>query len=555
MSDQDAPSARRVLHAVLLGLWFTVGTACPPGGPAGSEAGRGRGGESSHAPSTIGEPERGTLHAVNVKSGSSTVSELGVSEAVLSADGRYAAFISASRDLVAGMVAPPGVGVQPQLYLRDLVEGTTWLVSHVAGAPNRPAESPVESVAISADGRYVAYAANSHRIAGRIPNGFALPQVFLFDRETATNRLVSHAFVGEEIGGNYKSRAPSISQDGRFVAFVSDATDLVEGMRDAPGTSDIYVWDRDTGQILLASAGAGTTQTGANNYSDLPSISADGRFVAFVSMATDLVEGQLDDNRGLDLFLYDRGAGTTTLLSGRSPRRCGNAGSAMERPSISADGRFVAYTSDATDLQPGLSGDSSSNVFLFDREQGSNRLVSHLAGRPTTMHGWLAESPSISADGNVVAFISEGSLLVEGQFDDSPMRNVYLWDRRSGRAELASHGSASRSRGGEQNAYEPHLSADGNWVIFASDAPRLSAGQRDEPIGMDSFIYSRASGAVTLISHDASDPKLATNGSGTTRALLAADGSVALFTSLSPAHVADDATTSEIDLFVWRRSP
>ncbi len=194
----------------------------------------------------------------------------------------------------------------------------------------------------------------------------------------------------------------SISADGRFVVFQSDATNLVAG--DTNGASDVFVHDRQTGTTTRVSVdSAGHEATGLYPASGDPAISADGRFVAFDSNATNLVAG--DTNSAYDIFVHDRQTGTTTRVSVDS---AGNQANGYD-PSLSADGRFVAFTSGASNL---VAGDTNgaSDVFVHDRQTGTTTRVS------VDSAGWQAYSfshlPSISADGRFVAFASNATNLV-----------------------------------------------------------------------------------------------------------------------------------------------
>jgi Tol biopolymer transport system component len=160
------------------------------------------------------------------------------------------------------------------------------------------------------------------------------------------------------VQGNEQSSGPAISADGRFVAFQSAASNLVPG--DTNGAQDIFVRDRQTGTTRRVSVGPGGVQTNAEASSGVPAISADGRFVAFESDATNLVPG--DTNGAIDVFVRDRQTGTTRRISVGPGGVQGNSDSGG--PAISADGRFVAFVSNASNLVP---GDSNARFDVFVR--------------------------------------------------------------------------------------------------------------------------------------------------------------------------------------------
>ena len=211
---------------------------------------------------------------------------------------------------------------------------------------------------ISADARFVAFWSDASNLVGGDTNG--VEDVFVRDRQTGTTELVSVATGGTQ--GNARSRYPSISSDGRFVVFWSDASNLVAG--DTNGSADVFVRDRLSGTTERVSLAAGGAQGNADSLG--PSISASGRFVAFWSLATNLVAG--DTNAWNDVFVRDRQSATTERVSVATGGAQGDFNS--YDPSISADGRFVAFESGATNL---VAGDTngSFDVFLRDRATAS----------------------------------------------------------------------------------------------------------------------------------------------------------------------------------------
>ena len=221
------------------------------------------------------------------------------------------------------------------------------------------------------------------------------------DPELKTQR-VSVTSEGAEGGRN--SLAPAVSDDGRIVAFYSKSPDLVPG--DTNGESDVFVHDRETG--ITERVSVSSTGEQGNGLSILPELSGDGRFVAFQSLATTFVDG--DTNEGTDIFVHDRETGATELVSVGFD---GNVGDFFSfQSSLSHDGRFIAFASFASNLVDGPNGDGS-DVFLRDMQEGSTELVSiGLNGEPADFPDTFA--PSVSADGSIVAFDSQATNLVEG---------------------------------------------------------------------------------------------------------------------------------------------
>ncbi|HEV7687571.1 MAG TPA: hypothetical protein VGQ80_13425, partial [Acidimicrobiia bacterium] len=274
---------------------------------------------------------------------------------------------------------------------------------------------------LSADGTTVAFASLATNLAG--PEPVRALNVFVHDPLRGRTLRVSDGLGGAAADGD--STSPALSGDGSVVAFDSFADNLVSG--DGNGASDVFVHDRASGLTSRVSVASGGAQGNAGSFS--PSISADGRFVAFASDATALVAG--DRNRAGDVFVHDRKTGQTTLVSTGPNGRSGNGASFS--PALSADGRFVAFVSEATDLVRGdTNGDA--DVFVHDRTTGRTTRVSVASGGGQSTGG--AFRPSISADGRYVAFMTDAANLVSS--DDNRASDVFVHDRETGRTVLVS---------------------------------------------------------------------------------------------------------------------
>lgn len=283
-----------------------------------------------------------------------------------------------------------------------------------------------------------------------------------------TTTLVSVSTTGVQAAGY--SRSPSVSADGRYVAFVSLSSELVSG--DTNGQVDIFVRDLQTGTTSRVAVSDVDPQAGGVDTLTGLSISADGRYVAFVSAADNLVPG--DTNNMQDVFVRDRVTGTTSRVSVSGTGQQGNAGSAVSSsaPSISADGRFVVFDSAATNL---VAGDTNgiADVFVHDRTAGTTHRVSVSgAGRQGDRSSSTASTTSISADGRFIAFDSAAAHLVPA--DTNNRSDVFVRDRRAGTTSLVSR--SSNGAQGDDSSGEPAISANGRYVAFTSLA-RLVAGQ------------------------------------------------------------------------------
>src|SRR6476661_2636040 len=254
--------------------------------------------------------------------------------------------------------------------------------------------------AISADGRFVAFYSEASNLVPEDTNG--KPDIFVRDRLTNTTTRVSVDSAGNQ--ANSFSNDPSISADGRFVAFTSGASNLVPGGTN--NTSDIFVRATLTNTTTRVSVDSAGNQGNRDAYG--ASISADGGFLAFESFASNIVPG--DTNNTSDIFVRDLLTNTTTRVSVDSAGNLGNVYSGT--PSISADGRFVAFYSDATNLVPGDDTNSSRDILVRDRLTNTTTRVSvDSTGNQANSSSF---APSISADGRFVAFYSEATNLVPG---------------------------------------------------------------------------------------------------------------------------------------------
>jgi hypothetical protein len=261
---------------------------------------------------------------------------------------------------------------------------------------------------------------------------------------------------GNDMSGRFSR--PAISADANLTAYDSTATNLVAN--DTNQSADVFAHDATTGQTERDSVSTDGRQ--GNDDSQSPSVDRHGRFVAFDSYASNLVQG--DTNQLLDVFLRDRVAGTTTLISVGLNGNSGNASSFA--PSISGNGRFVAFVSDASNL---VSGDTNHvrDVFVRDIVAGTTRLVS--VASDGTLENSSAAPPSINADGTKVAFPSFATNLVpddtNGQFD------VFVRDLAAGttvRASVATDGTE-----GNQASTYAAMSGNGRFAAFASMATNL----------------------------------------------------------------------------------
>jgi Tol biopolymer transport system component len=376
---------------------------------------------------------------------------------------------------------------------------------------------------ISAHGRYVVFPSAADLAPGDT-NGAV--DAFVFDRLRHVTTRVSVGTHGEQ--GNGDTFLNEISASGTRVAFSSLASNLVAD--DTNGVADVFVRDLRTGVTsrISVATGGGQADGGSGNVA----LSADGRFVAFDSYATNLVPG--DTNGSDDIFVHDTRTGVTTRVSVASdgsqashfsPQYPGVLGSF--EPALSADGRYVAFTSTATDLVPNDTDDVA-DVFVHDMRTGVTTRVSvaadgSQASRSST--GPLGSTvPAISADGRYVAFLSDSANLVPG--DGNRVADAFEHDRRTGatwRVSVATDGTGANSE-----SYAPRISGDGRYVTFLSGATNLV--RHDTNRSWDVFLHDARTGRTKRVSVLASGGQI--GGSGSTSAVISADGCCVAFVAL-----------------------
>jgi len=374
-----------------------------------------------------------------IHSGSSTFGR------AISGNGRFVVF-SVNDD---GL---PGADGTTDIYVRDRWKGRTRLVSR--NSAGDPADSSSSGfVAISQNGRFVVFVVS----AGNLPGGSSTSDVYIRDLSTGKTRLVSKTSSGQVLDDH--SENPSVSADGRFVAFQSNADNL-------PGNdahSNVYVHDRRTGKTRLVSKTSGGVP--ANGLSDYPSLSGDGSRVSFSSRANILPGTDATE----DVFVHYLNTGRTRLVSKTS------AGEHLDRPgtswpgSMSAGGRFVAFESRASNLPGGV---DITDVYLHDLRTGKTRLVSKTSGG--TPADGDSDAPSVSGSGRFIVFESNAENLGGAPgFGD-----VFVHDRRSGRTRLISRATSGALGDGE--SFDGTISADARFVAFGSRSDNFSGADDND---------------------------------------------------------------------------
>jgi Tol biopolymer transport system component len=453
----------------------------------------------------------------------------GASSAVaVSADGSFAAFVSFAANLVNG-----DSNGRADVYLHQLAFAPVPIGSVERASVNSAAgqaNSGSFRAAISADGRVIAFDSAADNLVANDTNRQV--DVFVRDLDNAVTSRISLSSNGAQANGG--SYSPSVSADGRFVAFDSNAANLVSN--DTNAAADVFVHDRLSGQTERVSISSNGSQ--GNNGSYAPSISADGRFVAFHALAANLVP---DDNNGtFDVFVHDRQTGSTRLVSRASDGSPGNSGSYSA--ALSADGQTVAFDSNASNLVKDDTN-GAADVFVHQLNDGVTERVSltHLG----TQANHASLEPSISADGNLIAFYSHAANLVED--DTNRVADVFVRDRAARSTKRVS--LATGAEQGDGASQSPALARDGRYVVFTSDAANFSKSDTNRT--SDVFLHDRESAVTTRISVG-TDAEESNGWSGTASV---ADGAVLVAFDAAASNLSANDSNNAVDIFVRHAAP
>jgi hypothetical protein len=327
------------------------------------------------------------------------------------------------------------------VFVRDRLKNITTKVN--VAANSQQANASYSSPCISADGRYVGFL---YLVAGDTNTD----QVFVHDQLTKQTELVSISSEGKQGNSSSGLAGCSLSADGRYIAFISEASNLVP--KDTNHVSDTFLHDRLTHKTERVSVSSNNVQGNLETtYTTTPVISEDGRFVAFQSAASNVVNG--DTNKYFDVFLHDRLTHKTERISISSNGKQGNEGSGGQGISLSADGRYVAFASSASNLDSGSKG--YSGIYIRDR----------LKKKIKYYYGYSLSNRSLSADGRYLA-ASNG----EGHYGiHDTLKNT------SQKIDVSSNGEKNNLLGLTDLGAMPSISGDGRYISFKSSGTNLVA--------------------------------------------------------------------------------
>ena len=376
----------------------------------------------------------------------------------ISDDGNLIVFVSYATNLVAGDTN--GFG---DIFLRDQSTQETQRIS--MGINNAQSDYSSYSPSISSGGRFIVFESGASNL---VPNDTQMcntwlgsincPDIFVFDRVTETMSLVSKSSLGQQ--GNAYSYSPNISADGRYVVFASDAGNLVPNDTNycarsgIPNCPDIFVHDMQTGETKRVSIASDGSQS--NDQSFNPSISGDGRFISYISFASNLVTG--DTNNSEDTFVYDQQTGQTirvSIASDGSQAEIGGYGL------ISSSGRYVLFVSGANNL---TGQQSKTCIFVRDLETQ----ITSLINIPCASNGSF-NPLKISSDGQTILFSSSESNVIPN--DTNGKYDVFSYNRTTDRVNLISISSDGLQSNGD--SMYGSMSNNGRYIAFESDATNL----------------------------------------------------------------------------------
>ncbi len=467
-------------------------------------------------------------------------------ELSISANGRFVAFVSDSSNIVAN-----DTNNRTDVFVRDRQMGQTILVSMNAagtGSGDQSSRAPT----ITPDGRFVVFISASNNLVNDDAALLIHEDVYIRDLQSGTTRLVSRNATGIARGNASAGLFDplGVSDDGRFVVFTSIATDLTT-TPDNNNQPDVFVRDLQTNTTKLVSINPGGSASG-DGASNVPVITPDGRFVAFMSNAKDLVALNVGFRR--QVFVRDLQTGTTKLVT---PNRFGNAGGNGDvdpvtdrNLSISANGRFIAYVTDASDMVANDTNNSH-DIFIRDTQLETTSLVSVDRDGFPSLSGYSGQF-RMTPDGRFVVFISGSDSLVNN--DVNQQLDVFVRDLQTSTTTLITVNQVGSAAGiGTGNGpfisefLRPSISDDGRYVTFIS--PGSLANIPDNNGVLDVFVRDRQTSVTTLASPNHSGSSSSNGFSGAAK--LSRDGSAVCYFTDATDLVGYDSNGPTQDIFLF----
>jgi len=400
-----------------------------------------------------GETRIASVTSVGQEANVAMTGNAGFGQRLLSQAGQCVTF--GALDSVDVAWAPGDFNGVSDVFRRNFHHQTTTGVSVTIGKrPNSAAGSP----SVSYDGSVIAFISDADDL---VPGDFNEKADVFIKMGGTILRIMANG--GAEPNGH--SETPAVSADGRFVAFVSEATNMITN--DGNNYKDVFLYEMANNSLMRISNGMGGSTP--NEESVQPSISRNGEYVVFTSVAGNLVLN--DTNNASDVFLFNRINGTLIRIQGAAGQPNGNSSDAV----ISADGAYVAFISEASNLVPGDTNNRD-DVFVYEVATGQMTIVRAHNGALANRNAFTLD---INEDGRYVAFCSNSTNLVPNDTNDR--RDIFVWDRLTGQMELVSVDSYGRQ--GNRDSIDPSISADGRHVAFLSESSNFMPGDKDIDYG------------------------------------------------------------------------
>jgi len=363
------------------------------------------------------------------------------------------------------------------IFLFDALTSTAKLLTLATSGD--PADGASTNPSVSADGRFVVFESTAGNLAPEDNNG--LSDIYLHDTALNVTKLISTGWLGQQSNG--QSTKPRLSSDGRYIIFTSSATNLVQ--TDTNSKDDVFICEVQTGTIILGSKSV--TGLGANGHSNNGCLSADGRYAAFESLASNIA---LDDTNAVsDIFVFDVLLDTSVRVSVSTLGIQGNKSST--EPTISTTGQRVAFQSLATNL---VSDDTNSSADIFVRDMDLSVIFRASVSTSGGQSNGDCSVPSISGDGQRISFQTYASNLVSG--DNNGKTDVFVRDTAASqtwRVSLSTEGGQGNAPS-EQGA----ISLDGQFIVFESGSTTLS--NTDQTVWRDLYLRNIDSQVTAQVS-------------------------------------------------------
>jgi Tol biopolymer transport system component len=457
----------------------------------------------------------------------------------------------AFRSLASDLTSGTDANGTVDVFLYDYGIPGVRLVSHLPGLPNDTGNGTSDLPTLSGDGAWVAFRSDADDLVAGM-SASVQRHIFRYDRLMDTINLASHVPGDPLLGGDRSSWVGAVSNGG-YVAVQSEATDLVPLL--IYGANNVYMFPGGGGDLSLVSRAATPSSTPVEeSYADVRSISADGRYVVFTSKAPNVVPGSDDQNQDSDVFVYDRMTTTVRMVSHAWSSTTTAADNFSGNPRISRNGTHVVFESRAIDLVNGFdvpSWTGDANLYLYDIATEAVTLLSHAAGSPLVpADGWSGEAV-LSDDGRYIAFESTTTNLVPGFVDGNAGSDIFRYDRLGGPTTiLVSRIDGSPTTSPSSPSVRCRISGDGASVTFETASPAGQLVAGAVDANGAKDVFLFEAPLVRLVSHSIASPLLAANGAST-GGEIARNGSAVAFVSDADDVIAGiDANAGATDVFI-----